>query len=247
MSTATSNFLTLSFPTGYNEHTDMEVVVGQKSVPTEISIINQSFAWMFAGLVVTGLSSIVVASSPALIDALFSNRILFFGLLLAELGLVSFLSFRINTMSYEAAVASFVGYSFLNGLTLSSIFLLYTATSVASTFFITGAVFGGMAVFGYTTKKDLTAVGSLAFMGLIGVILASIVNIFLHNNGFSYILSYLTIAIFIGLTAYDTQKIKSMSGQANSKNLGVLGALMLYLDFVNIFINLLRIFGRRRS
>ena len=224
----------------------MEVALGQKSVPLEISIINQSFAWMFVGLVVTGLSAIFVASSPALINALYTNSILFFGLMIAELGLVFFLSLRINKMSYEAAVASFVSYSFLNGLTLSSIFLLYTSTSVASVFFITALVFGTMAVYGYTTKKDLTTIGSLAFMGLIGVILASIVNIFLRNSGFNYILSYLTIAIFIGLTAYDTQKIKNISGNA-SKNLGVLGALMLYLDFVNIFINLLRIFGRRRS
>ncbi len=224
----------------------MEIALDRKSIPAEISLINQSFAWMFVGLCVTGLSSIVVASTPALIDALFSNSILFFGLMLAELALVFFLSLRINKMSYEAAVASFVGYAFLNGLTLSSIFLLYTSTSVASTFFITAAVFGTMAVFGYTTKKDLTTVGNLAIMALIGVIIASVVNIFLRNSGFSYILSYLTIAIFIGLTAYDTQKIKNMSGQAN-KNLGVLGALMLYLDFVNIFINLLRIFGRRRN
>jgi FtsH-binding integral membrane protein len=212
----------------------------------QVSILNQSFAWMFVGLVLTALSSLFVASNPPLINGLMSNPILFYGLIFAELGLVFYLSLRITKMSFGAAIASFVGYAILNGVTLASIFLAYTATSIASVFFISALVFGGMALYGYTTKKDLTAIGSLALMALIGVIIATIVNIFLKSTALNYVLSYLTVVIFIGLTAYDTQKLKNMHSTSMSQNLGVLGALMLYLDFINIFLSLLRIFGRSR-
>lgn len=218
-----------------------------RTTQTQVSVINQSFAWMFVGLVITGITSFFIASSPALVGALFSNVLLYYGLIIAELGLVFFLSLRIRSMSFEAALGSFLVYSLLNGVTLSVIFLAYTSTSVASTFFATAFLFGGMAFYGYTTKRDLTTIGNLAFMALIGLIIASVVNIFLHSNAFSYVLSYLAIFIFVGLTAYDTQKIKNFPSTVGSNNLGVLGALMLYLDFINIFLNLLRILGRRRS
>lgn len=202
---------------------------------------------MFIGLTVTGFSSLFIASSPRLSAALFSNSILFYGLVLAELALVFFLSLRITAMSYSSALVSFLAYSVLNGITLSAIFLIYTGASIASTFLITAMVFGAMAFVGYTTKKDLTSVGNLALMGLIGIIIASLVNIFLHSDSLGYILSFLSVFVFLGLTAYDTQKIKNLAKYANNSNLGILGALTLYLDFINIFLNLLRLMGRRRN
>lgn len=212
----------------------------------QVGVLNQSFAWMFAGLILTTLSSLFVASSPSLMQAIYSNSILFFGMLLLELGLVFYLSLRITKMTFGMAVGSFVAYSLLNGVTLASIFLVYTATSIVSIFLVAALVFGAMAFYGYTTKRDLTSIGSLAIMALIGVIIASIVNIFLKSSALSYVLSYLTVAIFIGLTAYDTQKLKQLNGGALSQNLGVMGALMLYLDFINIFLSLLNILGKRR-
>lgn len=225
----------------------MQLAINRDISVTHINVINQSFLWMFIGLITTGVASLIVVSNQTLVAAIYSNSIVFFGLIIAELALVFFLSLRITKISFGTAVMSFCVYSLLNGVTLASIFLIYTATSIASTFFITALVFGVMAFYGYTTKRDLTSIGNLAFMGLIGVIIASVVNMFLKNNMFSYILSYLSIAIFIGLTAYDTQKIKQMESEVDIKNLGVLGALMLYLDFINIFLNLLRILGRRRD
>jgi uncharacterized protein len=225
----------------------MDPALTRNTSIAQVSVLNQSFAWMFAGLVITAFSSLYVASNTSLMNAIYSNSILFFGLILIELGLVFYLSLRIMKMSFGMAISSFVAYSLLNGVTLAAIFVVYTSTSIASTFFTAALVFGAMAVYGYTTKKDLTAIGSLAFMALIGVIIASIVNFFLKSSMFSYILSFITVIIFIGLTAYDTQKLKKIgSGGALSQNLGVLGALMLYLDFINIFLSLLRIFGRQR-
>lgn len=212
-----------------------------------IDTVNQSMGWMCIGLVVTAFSAFFVSSSPALVSDLYSNSLIFFGLIILELILVSILSFKIVTMPFEEAIAAFLLYSFLNGLTLSSIFLIYTNTSIVATFFITAALFGAMTFYGYTTGRDLTAVGNLAFMALIGLIIASVVNIFLKSGIFSYILSYISIIIFIGLTAYDTQKIKRLGAASDSQNLGILGALTLYLDFINIFLNILRLFGKARN
>jgi uncharacterized protein len=217
------------------------------AITTEINIVHQSFTWMCVGLIVTGLSSLFVASNEALMNAIYSNSLLYYALIFGELGLVFFLTLRITKMSFETALISFLGYSLLNGITLSAIFVLYTGASIASTFFISALVFGAMAFYGYTTKKDLTTIGNLLIMGLFGVIIASLVNIFLRSDAFSYVLSYITVFVFIGLTAYDTQKIKALSQYSNSNSLGVLGALTLYLDFINIFLSLLRIMGRRRK
>jgi FtsH-binding integral membrane protein len=212
-----------------------------------INTMNQSMGWMCVGLVVTAFSAFFISSNPTIVNDLNSNGLIFFGLIVLELLLVSILSFKIMTMSFEEAVAAFLLYSFLNGLSLSSIFLIYTSTSIVATFFITAVLFGAMALYGYTTGRDLTTIGSLAFMTLIGLVIASVVNIFLKSNAFGYILSYLSIIIFIGLTAYDAQKIKRLGGSSNSQNLGILGALTLYLDFINIFLDILRLFGRARN
>jgi FtsH-binding integral membrane protein len=214
---------------------------------SETNIVNQSFAWMFGGLMLTALASFVVASKNSLANLVLTNNIVFFGLIIAELVLVFFLSLRVQHMSFGAALTTFLVYSVLNGLTISSIFFIYTATSIAASFFVAALVFGIMAFYGYTTKRDLTSIGNLAFMALIGVILASLVNLFLKSNVLSDVVSYLAIVIFVALTAYDTQKIKRMAESGASENMGVWGALALYLDFINIFLNLLRIFGRQRD
>jgi uncharacterized protein len=213
----------------------------------QTDVVNKSFAWMFVGLLLTGISSLIVSSSTALFDIFNSNPLVFFGLILAELALVFFLSARIQKISLGVAVTLFLLYSLLNGVTLSAIFLIYTSNSVATTFFITSVLFGVMALYGITTKRDLTSIGNLALMALIGVILVSVVNIFLKSDTLSYVISFVAVAIFIGLTAYDTQKIKRMAEMGAGENMGVLGALTLYLDFINLFLNLLRLLGKRRD
>lgn len=217
----------------------------------ETGFINKVYTWMAGALVLTGLVSWYVASSPEMMNAIFSNQLIFFGLIIGELLLVGFLSGAIDKMNSQTAVALFLGYAALNGLTLSVIFILYTTGSLTSTFFICAGTFAIMSIYGYTTKKDLTKIGSLAFMALIGIILASIVNYFLKSEILYWIVTYLGVAIFIGLIAYDTQKIKEMSregftGDEHEKKSAILGALRLYLDFINLFLFMLRIFGKRR-
>ena len=223
----------------------MQYAVTDRTTKSQITIINQSFGWMFVGLLVTALSSFFVASSQTLMNAIYSSTIIFWVLAIAELLIVFVLSSKIQSMSYLEAVFAFLIYSFLNGLTLSSIFLVYTGSSIITAFFVTSVVFGIMAIYGYSTKRDLTTLGNLLFMALIGIIVASLVNLFLKSDTFSYILSYISVIIFIGLTAYDTQKIKNIETYSDNANLGILGALTLYLDFINIFLDLLRIFGKR--
>jgi uncharacterized protein len=225
----------------------MATTLTNRTTLREVTTVNQSFGWMFVGLLVTTAASLLITSSQTLMSAVINNQFIYFGLIIAELIVVFVLSAKIQSMTYSEAVGIFLLYSFLNGLTLASIFIVYTASSITTTFLVTAVVFGIMALYGYTTDHDLTTIGNLAFMALIGVIVASIVNLFLKNDLFSYILSYLSVAIFIGLTAYDTQKIKEMESYSDNKNLGILGALTLYLDFINIFLNLLRILGRQRD
>jgi FtsH-binding integral membrane protein len=218
------------------------VVVGASS------IIQQAFGWMFGGLLATAGTAIFAASSLPFQEALHSNPIIFIGLIIAELVLVMVISAGITRLAPPVAVALYLTYAVLNGLTFSSIFMVYTGESIGAAFVSASFAFGIMALFGYVTKKDLSSVGSIAFLALIGLIIASVVNMFLRNDGLSYLLSYGAILIFTALTAYDTQKLKRM-GQSMSYggNLGIYGALALYLDFVNIFLSLLRIFGGRRS
>lgn len=214
----------------------------------ERSLFQQVYAWMAVGLGITGFVA-YGAFATGLVEALLPFMIV---LVLAELGVVLGLSFGISRMSAGIAAAAFVGYALLNGLTLSTIFLVYTQSSIASTFFITAATFGCMSMVGYTTQRDLTSLGSYLFMGLIGLIIASVVNLFLQNEMIYWVLSYVGVALFMGLTAYDTNKIKQMSRMVSNQGnevfqkVAIMGALRLYLDFVNLFLYLLRLFGKRR-
>ena len=205
---------------------------------------------MTLALIITGFTAYGISQSPGIISAIATNRILFWGLLLAEIGLVVWLSAGINRLSVMGATLVFILYSVLNGVTMSFIFLAYTMTSITSVFFITAGTFGAMAVYGYVTKTDLTSMGKLLLMALIGLIIATIVNMFLHYSLLTMICSYAGVLIFTGLTAYDTQKIKMMLADADEysevgQKIAILGALSLYLDFINLFLYLLRIFGRR--
>lgn len=212
----------------------------------------QVYGWMTCGLLLTAVVAWYAANTPSIIFALQSNRILFFGLIIAQLGLVFVISGMINRLSGTAATSLFMLYSALTGLTLSMILIMYTGASIASTFVICAGMFGAMSLYGYTTKRDLSGMGSILFMGLIGIILASVVNIWLQSPALMWAVTYIGVLVFVGLTAYDTQKLKNMGSQldANDKDgfrkYAILGALTLYLDFINLFLMLLRIFGNRR-
>jgi FtsH-binding integral membrane protein len=216
--------------------------------------IRSVYNWMAIGLGLTGLMALYTSSSKTMLGLIFGNPFIFFILIAAELGLVFAISGRIHKMSAGTATSLFVIYSALNGLTLSFIFLAYTRASIVSTFFICGATFIGCSVYGWTTRKDLTSWGSFLFMGLIGIIIASVVNIFIRSSATSMIISYIGVIVFVGLTAYDTQKIKNMAltqpagleGEVIRKG-AILGALSLYLDFINLFLMLLRILGKFRE
>ena len=211
------------------------------------ALIRQVYAWMGLGLAATALMSLVMISSPDLLRVLVGNRLLFYGLMFGELALVFTLSGAINRLSAATATLLFFGYSLLNGVTLSVIFLIYTRSSIASTFFVAAAMFGATSAYGYLTKKDLSSLGSFLFMGLIGVVIASVVNIFLRSDAVSWVLSAVGVVVFTGLTAYDTWKIKEMALQGHDgRKPAILGALTLYLDFINLFLMLLRIGGDRR-
>ena len=214
------------------------------------ALMRKVYVWMALALVITGATAYGVATSPGILTALFSNQLLFWGLIIAEFALVFGITGAINRLSLTTATLMFILYSVINGAVLSSIFLIYTMSSIASVFFITAGTFSVMALIGYTTKTDLTSMGKILFMALIGIIIATLVNIFLKSSGLEMIISYAGVLIFVGLTAYDTQKIKQMCLQApdageTMQKYALLGALSLYLDFINLFIYLLRIFGRR--
>lgn len=216
------------------------------------ALMRKVYLWMTLALVITGFTAWGVASNPGLIYSIVTNRILFWGLVIAELALVWIISGAINRLSLTTATLLFVLYSIINGTTLSVIFLAYTLTSIANVFFITAGTFAVMAFIGYTTKTDLTSLGKILFMALIGLILATIVNIFMGSSMLNMIVSYVGVVIFVGLTAYDSQKIKNMLYEAdnmddNAQKIALLGSLTLYLDFINLFLYLLRIFGNNRD
>lgn len=216
------------------------------------SFITKVYAWMSMALMITALAAVYVASSPAMTAAILGNRIVFYVLLFGELGLVMFISGALNRISAMTATLLFVLYSVLNGLTLSCIFLVYSGASIGTTFLVTAGTFGIMSIYGYTTKRDLTSMGNLLVMALIGFVIASIVNLFLQSTVFYWICTYVGILIFVGLTAYDTQKIKEMGATGFQTSEGmrkgaIMGALALYLDFINLFLLFLRIFGGRRN
>ena len=207
------------------------------------------FSWMFGGLVVTAAVAAFVAGSPTTVSALVSSSLLFYGLIVAELVLVWYLSARVATLSPANAGRLFIAYSALNGVTFSLILLAYTGASVATTFLVAAGMFGSLAVYGHVTKRDLTAMGRFMFMGLIGLILLSIVGIFWHSDALQFALGVVGVLVFAGLTAYDTQRLQAMALQLPGTETGsyaIAGALSLYLDFVNMFLSLLRLFGRRR-
>lgn len=218
-----------------------QVVVKQNA------LIRQVYAWMGAGLAITSFMALMTLSSPAILDVVLGNKLVFYGLMIGELALVFTLSGAINKLSAATATLIFVAYSALNGITLSTIALVYTANSITSTFVITGGMFGAMSVYGYMTKRDLTSWGSFLFMGLIGVVIASVVNIFIGSSAVSWVISAIGVLVFTGLTAYDTWKIKEMTAQGTEgRKPAILGALTLYLDFINLFLMLLRFTGNRR-
>ena len=217
------------------------------------SILRNTYLWMTGGLALTGVVAFGVASNPSIVQALVMNRFLFFGLIIAELILVIALSRRIMTLSPGAAVGGFALYAALNGITLSLIFLAYTGTSITRVFFISAGTFAGVSLYAATTRRDLSGIGPYLIMALWGIIIASLVNFFLRSESLYWIISYIGVALFIGLTAYDTQIIKRWSdqhsdslGETDYMRLSILGALKLYLDFINLFLFFLRIFGRRR-
>jgi hypothetical protein len=214
-------------------------------------LMRKVYVWMTLALVITGFTSYGVATSPGILQAIYGNQLLFWGMIIAEFALVIGVSAAIHRLSLTTATLMFILYSVINGALLSYIFLVYTASSVATVFFITAGTFGAMALLGYTTKTDLSSIGKYLIMALIGLIIATVVNLFIQSTGFTLILSYVGVLIFVGLTAYDSQKIKQMLLQApdageGAQKLALLGALTLYLDFINLFIYLLRIFGRRK-
>ena len=235
------------------EYSQLEKMINQREAAIEHSfpaLMKKVYLWMTFALIITGMTSWLVASRLALISAIFSNSILFWGLIIAEFGLVIWLSAGINKMSLSTATLLFILYSVINGVTLASIFIIYTTESIATTFFITAGKFGAMSVIGYKTSKDLSGIGRYLMMALIGLIIATVVNIFMSSSLLATIISYAGVLIFVGLTAYDTQKIKEMFAYADENNpsiqkYAVLGSLTLYLDFINLFLYLLRIFGRR--
>ncbi len=214
-------------------------------------LMRKVYLWMTLALAITGFTAYAVASSPGILQAIYSNQILFWGLMIGEFGLVIGVSAAINRLSLTTATLMFVLYSVINGALMSYIFLAYTASSIATVFFITAGTFAAMAVIGYTTKTDLSSLRKYLLMALIGIIIATLVNVFfVKSTGFDLILSYAGVLIFVGLTAYDSQKIKEMLMQApdageTAQKYALLGALSLYLDFINLFIYLLRIFGKR--
>ncbi|AWK15381.1 Bax inhibitor-1/YccA family protein [Candidatus Fukatsuia symbiotica] len=212
----------------------------------------QVYGWMSCGLLLTAFIAWYAANTPAIMNLIFSSQITFFGLVIVQLGLVFVISGMINRLSATLATSLFMLYSALTGLTTSSIFVVYTSSSIASTFVIAAGMFGAMSLYGYTTKRDLSGLGNMLFMGLIGIVLASVVNIWLKSSALMWAVTYIGVVLFVGLTAYDTQKLKNMGSQLDAsdqdgfRKYTIVGALTLYLDFINLFLMLLRIFGNRR-
>lgn len=231
-----------------------EKVINQydKGVSAYATLFRSVYLWMTFALVITGLTSLVIYNTPEIAFAIATNNGLLWGLLIAEIVVVLWLSARINSLSFGTATLLFIIYSLLNGATLSLLLLIYTGESIASTFFVTAGTFGAMSLVGFFVKKDLSALGRIMLMALIGLIIATVVNIFWANSTLYMICTYAGVLIFTALTAYDTQKIKVMlqtygtEVNDSTQKIALMGALMLYLDFINLFIYLLRLFGDRK-
>ena len=221
-------------------------------IPAErvTAFLRKVYGWMFVGLAVTAAVASTVAGSPVLIQHIFSNQFLYFGLILAELGLVFYLSAKVQTLAPNVAMTLFIVYSALNGVTLSFILLVYTGESIGTTFLVTAGMFGAMALYGTTTERSLAGIGQFFFMGLIGLILASIVGMFWHNDALQFLITVIGVIVFTGLTAWDAQRLKQMGATVPEDRRGsyaVVGALSLYLNFINLFLMLLRVLGGRRD
>ncbi len=217
----------------------------------ERTLLVRVYGWMTLALVLTGLAAMYAANSEAFVRLLLSDRFFLIGLLIAEIVVVLVLTAMINKLSATAATVGFIAYALLNGLTFSIYFLIFTASSIAAAFFVTAGMFGAMSAYGYMTKRDLTGIGHFCLMGLVGLVIASVVNLFLRNTAVYWVTTYIGVLVFVGLTAYDTQKIKRLAADRTLegetlRKASILGALRLYLDFINLFLMLLRIMGRRR-
>lgn len=225
------------------------IVQGRTGLQTFLA---QVYGWMACGLLLTAFIAWYAANTPAVMQFVFSSQITFFGLIIFQLGLVFVISGMVHKLSGMVATSLFMLYSALTGLTMASIFLVYTYSSIASTFVVTGGMFGAMSLYGYTTKRDLSGFGNMLFMGLIGIVIASLVNLWLKSEALMWVVTYIGVIVFVGLTAYDTQKLKRIGEQIdtrdteNMRRYTIVGALTLYLDFINLFLMLLRIFGNRR-
>lgn len=222
------------------------------SKAAQSTLLRSVYVWMTLALVITGFVSMYVAQSYQLISFIFGNKLALWGMLIAELAVVFYLSARINSISFTKATVMFIIYSILNGATLASIFLVYTMSSIASTFFVAAGTFGVMALYGYVTKSDLTRIGNICLMALIGLIIATFVSLFWQNSMLQMIITYVGVILFVGLTAYDSQKIKRLltadgiEVTEETQKIALLGALTLYLDFINLFLYLLRLLGDRK-
>ena len=222
------------------------------SKAAQSTLLRSVYVWMTLALVITGFVSMYVAQSYQLVSFIFGNRLALWGMLIAELAVVFYLSARINSISFTKATVMFIIYSILNGATLASIFLVYTMSSIASTFFVAAGTFGVMALYGYITKSDLTRIGNICLMALIGLIIATLVSMFWQNSMLQMIITYVGVILFVGLTAYDSQKIKRLltadgiEVTEETQKIALLGALTLYLDFINLFLYVLRLLGDRK-
>ncbi len=222
------------------------------SKAAQAALMRSVYTWMTLALVITGLVSMYVAKSYTFLSFIVQNTMAFWGLLIAELALVWYLSARIHRIAFSTATILFITYSVLNGIVLSFIFMVYTASSIATAFFVTAGTFAVMAVYGYATKTDLTRIGNICLMALVGLIIAMLVNLFLHNQMMNLVISALGVLIFVGLTAYDSQKIKRLLSSdeievnETTQKIALMGSMMLYLDFVNLFLYLLRFMGDRK-
>jgi hypothetical protein len=228
-----------------------QVAIPRETAAAEAGFLRGVYGWMAGGLALTAVVALVTVSSPALLQAIFGNRIVFYALLFGELGLVLAVTGAINRLSPAAATGLFLLYAGLNGVTLSAILLAYTGASLAATFFVTAGMFGSMSLYGALTRRDLASWGSFLFMGLIGVLIASVVNLFMKSDMVSWVMAMCGVVVFTGLAAYDTNKLRALARQgfadAGVERKGtIVGALTLYLDFINLFLMLLRLFGRRR-
>lgn len=231
---------------------ELEKIIRQQEMTNSSTfkvLMRKVYLWMTLALIITGITAAGVANSPNILALIYSSQVVMWGIIIAEFGLVIYISARLEKLSLSTATTLFALYSILNGVMLSSIFLLYSTAIISKVFFITAGTFGVTALYGYATKKDLSSLGNILFMALIGLVIATVVNVFMKSAMFDLILSYIGVIIFVGLTAWDSQKIKHMmmvqqDADESAQKLALIGALSLYLDFINLFLYLLRIFGR---